>query len=95
MEQKKSIAMAATSFVFGLFFWIPLLNLIFGALSMYLGLKALRKIKKEPKLYGGRWYAFLGITLSVLIYLFYLTGVGMCIFGDNQICSNIGLEFLA
>ena len=93
--QKKSKAMAATSFAFSLFFWVPLLNLIFGALSIYLGIKSLRKIKKEPKLYNGKWYAITAIILSAMVYLFYLTGVGMCSFGYKQICSNIGLEFLA
>ena len=94
MQQKKSSAMALTSFVFGLFFWIPLLNLIFGALAAYLGFKALGKIKKEPKLYGGKWFAIIGIVLSVLVYLTYLTGVGMCVFGQKGICTSIGLEFL-
>lgn len=93
--QKKSKAMAATSFVFSLFFWVPLLNLVFGALSIYLGIKSLRKIKKGPKLYSGKWYAITAIILSAMVYLFYLTGVGMCLLGFKQICSNIGLEFLA
>ena len=93
--QKKSRAMAITSFVFSLFFWVPLLNLFFGALSIYLGIKSIRKIKKEPNLYGGRWLAIIGITLSVIVYITYFTGVGMCLSGYRQICSNIGLEFLA
>lgn len=95
MQQKKSKAMAATSFVFSLFFWVPLLNLIFGATSVYLGIKSLAKIKKEPNLYGGRWLAIIGIILSVIVYLTYLMGVGMCVFGYSQICTSIGLEFLA
>ena len=94
MDQKKSRAMALTSFVFGLFFWIQLLNLIFGALAVYLGFKSLGKIKKEPRLYGGKWFAIIGIVLSVLVYLTYLTGVGMCVFGYKGICTSIGLEFL-
>ena len=95
MQQKKSKTMALASFIFALFFWIPLLNLIFGALSIYLGIKALRKIKKESKLYYGKWYAVIAIILSALVYIFYFTGVVMCIYGYKAICMNIGLDFLA
>lgn len=95
MMQKKSKAMALASFIFALFFWIPLLNMIFGALSIYLGVSALKKIKKEPQLYSGKWYAIIAITLSALVYVLYFTGVGICIYGNKAICMNIGLEFLA
>ena len=95
MEQKKSKSMALASFVFGLFFWVPLLNLIFGALSISLGIKALRKIRKEPNIYGGKWYAVVGIILSALVCITYFTGIGMCIYGYKDICINIGLAFLA
>jgi hypothetical protein len=92
---KKSRAIAIVSFIFGLTFWIPLLNLIFGLLAIFLGIKAVIKIKKEPDKYGGKWFAIIGIILGALVYITYLTGVGMCLFGYKEICNNIGLTFLA
>ena len=92
---KKSKALAVTSFIFGLIFWIPLLNLIFGALAIYLGFKALGKIKKEPVKYGGKRFAIVGIILGFIVYLTYFTGVGMCLLGYKEVCKNIGLTFLS
>lgn len=91
----KSQAMSITSFIFGLTFWIPLLNLIFGLLAVYTGVKALIRIKKMPTKYGGRWFAIIGIILGALVYITYITGIGMCLFGYKEICNNIGLTLLA
>lgn len=93
-DRSKLKAMSITSFAFGMGFWIPLLNLISGLLAIYIGAKALRKIKKDAS-YGGKWFAIIGVILGVLIYLTYITGVGMCLFGYKEICKNIGLTFLA
>jgi len=92
---EKSKRMARASFIFGVTFWIPLLNLIFGVLAIYFGVKSLRNIKKEPDKYGGKWYAIIGVILGLLVYVFYLTGVGMCIAGYSEICKNIGMAALA
>ena len=92
---KKSKALAITSFILGLMFWIPLLNLIFGALAIYLGFKALGKIKMDSVKYGGKWFAIVGIIFGAIVYVMYFTGVGMCLFGYKEICKNIGLTFLA
>jgi hypothetical protein len=92
---KKSRAMAITSMAFGLLFWIPLINLIFGAFSIYLGIKSLIKIRKNPELYGGRWFAITGILLSALVYILYFGGIGMCLFGFDEVCSSLGIQFLA
>ena len=91
---KKSKATAIASFIFGLVFWIPLLNLIFGILAIYLGVKSLTKIRKEPDKYGGKWFAIIGVILGAIVYMTYLTGVGMCVYGYESICENIGLSFL-
>jgi len=91
----KSRATAIASFIFGLFFWIPLINFISGALAIYLGIKSLIKIRKEPSKYFGKGFAVAGITLGALVYVTYLTGLGMCLFGNKEICKNIGLPFLA
>ena len=92
---RKSKTSAITSFIFGLTFWIPLLNLIFGALAVYLGIKSIVKIRRDPVHNGGTAYAAVGLILGSLVYLTYLTGVGMCLFGYKSICGNIGLSFLA
>lgn len=91
---KKSKATAITSLIFGLTFWIPLLNLIFGVIAVYLGVKALIKIRKEPDKYGGGWFAVVGIALGGLPLALYIIGLGMCLSGYNEICKNIGLGFL-
>ncbi|MBI2659466.1 DUF4190 domain-containing protein [Candidatus Woesearchaeota archaeon] len=92
---KKSKATAVASFVLGLFFWIPLINLICGALAIYLGIKSIKKIRQNPKQFGGRWLAVLGIILGVIVYAAYLTAIGMCFLGFKEICKNIDLSFLA
>mgnify|MGYP001565605404 CR=1 FL=1 len=91
---KKSKGMAIASFIFGLTFWIPLLNLIFGALALYLGFKALNRIKGEHNKYGGKIFAIIGITLAAIVYITYITGLGICLSGNKAICSFIGLQQL-
>ena len=91
---KKSKTIAVASFVFGLTFWIPLLNLIFGLLAIHLGFKAMSKIKKEPEKYEGKGFAIAGIVMGSLPIVFYIIGLGMCLLGYKEICKNIGLAYL-
>lgn len=93
--QKKSKAMAIASFAFGMAFWIPLLNFIFGFFAVYLGIKALLKIKNQPSSYGGKAFALIGIFLGAIVYLLFFIGFGMCLIGHGEICANIGMDFLA
>jgi len=93
MEKSRGTAIA--SLIFGLFFWIPLLNLISGVLAIYLGVKSLIKIRREPTKYCGKGFAITGIILGAIVYVTYLTGLGMCLSGFREICKNIGLSFLA
>ncbi|MBI2101954.1 hypothetical protein HYT53_05075 [Candidatus Woesearchaeota archaeon] len=94
-DRHKRQGLSISSFAFGMLFWIPLLNLIFGLLAVYLGRKSLIGIKKEPSKYGGKWLAVIGIILGSMVYITYLTGIGMCLFGYKEVCRNIGLDFLA
>ena len=93
MEKSRGTAVASS--IFGLFFWIPLINLISGALAIYLGVKSLIKIRRDPSKYYGKGFAITGIILGALVYVTYLIGLGMCLFGFKEICKNIGLSFLA
>ena len=97
MEQpkKKSNAGAITAFVFGLTFWIPLLNLIFGIFAIYLGIKSLKNIKKEPEKYSGKIFAITGIVLASIVYAAYLIGLLLCLTTNKAICGYIGLSFLS
>src|SRR3989344_3237126 len=90
---KKSSLKAMISFIFGLTFWIPILNLIFGIGAIYFGMRALINIKKEPSKYDGKWLALTGISLGALVWITYFIGVGMCLFGNKSICTSIGLKF--
>ena len=92
---RKSNLGAIISFICGLTFWIPILNLIFGIGAIYFGVLSLVNIKKEPEKYAGKWLAVSGLTLGVLVWATYLTGVGMCLSGNKSICSSIGLKFLS
>ena len=92
---KKSKGTAVASFMFGLFFWIPLINLICGALAIYLGIKSIKKIRQNPKQFGGKWFAVIGITLGALVYATYALGIGVCLLGFKDVCKNAGLSFLA
>ncbi|MFH1181585.1 MAG: DUF4190 domain-containing protein [Candidatus Woesearchaeota archaeon] len=69
METKKSYnANAVASFISSLFFWMPLFNFLICALSIYLGIRALRQIKEEKT--KGTWFAVFGIILGSLPYYF-------------------------
>ena len=92
---KKSKSIAAISFVFGLTFWIPLLNLIFGLLAIILGFKALSKIKKNPEMYSGKWLAIAGIVLGAIIYIGYIMALGICLGGYKEVCKAMNLTFLS
>ena len=92
MEKSRGTAIA--SLIFGLFFWIPLINFISGALAIFFGVKSLIKIRKEPGKYDGKRFAITGIILGALVYVTYLTGLGMCLFGFKEVCKNFGLSFL-
>lgn len=92
---RKSRATAITSFAFSLFFWIPLINLICGAFAIYFGIKSLIKIREEPSKYYGKGFAIAGLVLGMLVYLTYLTGLGICLLGFKEVCANIGLAYLA
>jgi uncharacterized membrane protein len=94
-SNNKSKAHAIAAFSFGLTFWIPVLNMIFGIFSIYFGIKALRNIKKDPTKYGGKWLAVVGIILSGFVYITFIIGLGMCFSGNSVICSSIGFNFLA
>jgi len=91
---KKSKALATTSFILGLAFWIPLLNLIFGILAVSIGIRALKKIKNEPDKHGGRNLAIAGIILGIIPIILFITGLGMCLAGYNEVCESVGLTFL-
>ena len=93
-KTKKSKATAIASFILSLTFWIPLLNLIFGMLAIYLGIKSLTKIKKYPDKYGGKAFAVIGAVLGAVVYITYLTGLVMCLSGYKEICKFMGLQFL-
>ena len=95
LESKKNKTAAVASFIFGLAFWIPLLNLIFGLLAICLGIRAIIRIRQKPYHFGGKWFAIAGLTLGILVYLTYFTGLGMCLYGYKDICKNIGLSFLS
>ncbi|MBI2657113.1 DUF4190 domain-containing protein [Candidatus Woesearchaeota archaeon] len=92
---EKSRAQAVTSLVFGLLFWVPLLNIIFGLLAVFIGAISLANIKKEPEKYYGKGYAIAGIILGALPIVLSLIGIGLCAAGYRGICDSMGLGFLA
>ncbi|HLC65003.1 MAG TPA: DUF4190 domain-containing protein [Candidatus Nanoarchaeia archaeon] len=79
----KNSPFAKKSFYLGLFFWVPLFNLILSPIAIYLGIRALRQIKKEPEVYSGKGYAVVGLILGIiplllgLIYLIFFFFPGL------------------
>ena len=92
---RKLKGMAVTSFVFGLFFWLPLLNVILGILAIILGVKARRLVLSEPDKYGGKTFAIIGIILGGIPILFSIVGLMYCFAGYSEICRSMGLWFIA
>ena len=74
MKNKKNSSSAIMSLIFGLFFWLPLLNAITSLFAIYFGVTALVNIKKNPAVYSGKNLAIIGIILGALPLLFYLLG---------------------
>lgn len=95
MTSPKSRMLALSSSIFGLAFWIPLLNFIFGVAAVMLGIMALLNIKKHPDKYAGTGYAITGIVLGAIPIVFSVLGLGMCLSGYKAICKSMGLSFLA
>ena len=91
----KSKKLAITSFAFSLTFWIPLINLVFGILAIFLGIKALKNIKKAPDKYGGKAFAISGIILGTLPIFLYILSLGLCLGGYKEVCESINLTFLS
>ncbi len=68
LKQKKTDKTeAGISFVFLLFFWVPLLNVVFTLpASIYFGIKAIRKSRKYPTRYKGFKLAVFSIAASII-----------------------------
>ncbi len=67
MEKDKSKAM--TSFILGLFFLVPLFNVILAIIGLIFGIIALREINQKPELYDGKTYAIIGVVLCSIVLL--------------------------
>ncbi len=92
---KKSKIKAVISFMFGLTFWIPLLNVFFGIAAIAIGIRSLIDINRHPDKYEGAGFAVAGIVLGALPIVFFLIGLGMCLYGYKQICQSMGLLLFA
>jgi len=90
---KKSKARAILCFIFAIISFLPLINYITIPLSLYFGFKSLKNIKKDPVAYGGKGFAIAGLTISILILIFTLTGFALCLSGNKEICTAMGLLF--
>lgn len=75
-KKKKDYRFAWIALILSLFFWVPILNLIFFLPSaIYLSTKQIKLAKKDPKIYGR--LIFPGIvlvhsTFSIIVSLFIL-----------------------
>lgn len=62
--QKKKIGLAVASMILGVFFWFPLLGIIFSILALIFGIIALTRVNKNKEVYGGGGMAISGIVLG-------------------------------
>jgi hypothetical protein len=65
---------AKTAFFLSLGFWIPLFNIGFVLVSIYLAFKALKLIDKHPKQYAGKGYAITALIISITALILTITG---------------------
>jgi len=65
---KKNSNYAWISLVLALFFWVPILSLVFLAASVFFGVKAIYKCRKEPQKYGGFYIALISVIFAVLAF---------------------------
>ena len=79
-----------TSLVLSLGFFIPLFNIGLCAVSIWFAIRALRLVDTDPKHYGGRTYAIIGLVLSITTIL--VTIIGIIIYGVRKIqCGSVGV----
>lgn len=69
-KQKKNSSYAWISLILALFFWVPLLNLLILPLSIYFGVKAIKRVKKDPKKYGGFAIAVFSVIWASISLIF-------------------------
>jgi len=68
-QQKKTLGLAVASLVFGCFFLIPLLGLLFGLAALIMGIIALVRINKNKAQLKGEGMAIAGIVMGALSVL--------------------------
>ncbi|MBC8501425.1 MAG: hypothetical protein H8D38_06710 [DPANN group archaeon] len=87
--KKKDRFHAILSFIFSLGFWIPLLNIGFSLVSLFLAIKALRLISADSKKYGGMGFALAALIISLTTF------IGSIIFGTIYIYRRVTCEVVA
>jgi succinate-acetate transporter protein len=75
IDEGKDKVFAITALVCGLLFWVPLFNILLGALAIIFGLLAIRRVRENPDRYGGQGMAVVGLILGIISVLFTLLGV--------------------
>jgi len=79
-SQKKISEYTWLSLLFLLFFWIPILNVIFFLpASMYFGTKAINRSRKDPDKYKGTGIAVFSTSFALLsfVYGLYILSVSL------------------
>lgn len=81
-EMRKDSTYAWLSLVLVLFFWIPLLNVFFFLpASIYFGIKAMKKARKEPTKHGGFWIALISVVVASVSFAYSLVVLIMSLSG--------------
>jgi len=68
--QKKTSGLAVASMIAGMFFWFPLLGILFGIAALIMGVVAYVKIGKRKHELAGEGFAVAGIVLGALGVVF-------------------------
>jgi hypothetical protein len=90
--EKKDKVFAITALVCGLLFWVPLFNILLGALAILFGVLAIRRARENPERYGGQGMAVAGMILGIISVVFTLTSFYLAIFHPEL---GIGLNVTA
>jgi cbb3-type cytochrome oxidase subunit 1 len=78
---------AKSAFWLSLGFWIPLFNIGLCIMSIIIAVIAMRRILKEPTVYGGLKYAVIALVLSISSLVLTIVGAVLYLF-SSQICAT-------
>ena len=92
---KKDKFQSKLAFYISLGFWVPLFNIGFAVVALFIGFSALRNVIKDPDTYAGLPFAVIAIILSVSSLVLTAIGLVLYLFSPEICGSAICTELLS